>query len=459
MNIKITLGVALVLTTALFTQASAQNKSGYTSLFDGKTLKGWKRLAGTADYKVQNGAIIGTTVAGSGNTFLVTEKEYGDYILELDVKIDDTGNNAGVQIRSHYDATGNGGKGKVYGKQFEIDPSDRKWTGGIYDEGRREWLYPLELNAKAKDAFKVGQYNHIKMECIGNEVKTWVNGVATAYVVDTLDRTGFIALQVHAVSKPEEAGEKVYFKNIRIKTKNIAPEAFAKNIYVTNLQPNTLSAYEQKDGWKLLFDGKTSKGWRSVRNMNFPTKGWDTENGYLTIQGAPDKSSQIGGDIITEERYGPMDLSFDFKLSEVANGGVKYFTTLSQGTTGSPLGLEYQVLDDDKHPDARAGRNGNRKLGSLYDLIPATKQARFTKKIGQWNTARIVVYPNNHVEHYLNGVKVLEYDRGGAAYKEAVALSKFKNDVNFGEAKEGYILLQDHGCRVNFRNMKLKRLE
>ena len=308
MNIKIALGVALVLSTAMFTQSSAQNKKGYTSLFDGKTLKGWKRLAGTADYKVQNGVIVGTTVAGSGNTFLVTEKEYDDYVLELDVKVDNPNSNSGVQIRSHYDPAGNGGRGKVYGKQCEIDPSDRKWAGGIYDEGRREWLYPLDLNAKAKDAFKVGQYNHIKMECIGNGVKTWVNGIATAYVIDTLDRTGFIGLQVHAISKPENAGENIYFKNILIKTKNIKPQAFAPNIYVANLQPNMLSEYEQKDGWKLLFDGKTNKGWRSVRNMGFPAKGWDTDNGYLTVQGSPDKSSQVCGDIITVEKYGPIDL-------------------------------------------------------------------------------------------------------------------------------------------------------
>jgi hypothetical protein len=263
---------------------------------------------------------------------------------------------------------------------------------------------------------------------------------------------------VHGIYRPNQTGSKIYFKNIRIKTKGLVAQAFPKGIYVANLEPNTLNAYEKQDGWKLLFDGKTSKGWRSVRNTNFPAKGWDTNDGYLTIQGAPDKSSQIGGDIITEERYGPMDLSFDFRMTEVANGGLKYFTTLSQGTTGSPLGLEYQVLDDQKHPDARAGRNGNRKLGSLYDLIPANKQARFVKRIGQWNTARIVVSPNNHVEHFLNGVKVLEYDRGGVAYKEAVALSKFKNDANFGEATDGYILLQDHGCRINFRNIKVKRL-
>ncbi|HEY0244177.1 MAG TPA: DUF1080 domain-containing protein [Mucilaginibacter sp.] len=437
----------------------AQTNSGYTRLFDGKTLNGWKKLAGTADYRVDNGVIVGTTAANSGNTFLVTDKEYGDFVLELDVKIDNVKSNSGIQVRSHFDPAGHQGKGLVYGKQCEIDPSDRKWSGGIYDEGRREWLYPLDMHATVKDVFKVGQYNHIKIECIGNETKTWVNGMAMAYVVDTLDHTGFIGLQVHAVQKAEDAGEKVYFKNIQIKTSGVKPEAFPKNIYVANLQSNSLTNYEKADGWKLLFDGKTSKGWRGIRNMEFPTKGWDLSNGCISVVGLPSGEGQTGGDVITEDKYATFDLSFDFKMTPVANSGLKYFTTLSNGTTGQALGLEYQVLDDDKHPDAKAGKNGNRKLGSLYDLIPANKQPRFVRPMGAWNTARIIVYPNNHVEHYLNGVKVLEYERGSKEFKDLVAESKFKADPGFGEAKEGYILLQDHGCTVNYRNIKLKKLE
>ncbi|MGZ3756416.1 MAG: 3-keto-disaccharide hydrolase [Mucilaginibacter sp.] len=452
---------AVTLTSAFFcvNTTSAQIKPGYQKLFDGKTLNGWKRLAGTADYKVENGNIVGTTVANSGNTFLVTEKEYGDFVLEMDVKIDNPNSNSGVQVRSHFDANGHEGKGLVYGKQFEIDPSDRKWSGGIYDEGRRDWIYPLDLHAEAKDVFKVGEYNHIKIECIGNETKTWINDTPIAYVVDTIDQRGFIGLQVHGIQKASDAGEHVYFKNIQIKTAGIIPREFPRNIYVANLQPNSLSPYEKNDGWKLLFDGVTHMGWRSVNNMDFPAKGWDVSNGCLTVVGKTGGvEGPTGGDIITEDRYASFDLSFEFKTTPVANSGVKYFVTLADGTKGAALGLEYQVLDDDRHPDAKLGRNGDRKMGSLYDLIPATKQARFVKPVGTWNSGRIVVYPNNHVEHYLNGVKILEYDRGSAAFREAVALSKFKTIPNFGESKEGYILLQDHGCTVNYRNIKLKKL-
>ena len=134
---------------------------------------------------------------------------------------------------------------------------------------------------------------------------------------------------------------------------------------------------------------------------------------------------------------------------------MKYIVTLSENNVGSALGLEYQVLDDKNHPDAKMGIAGNRTLSSLYDLIPAKKTDRFVKPVGEWNKGRIIVYPNNHVEHYLNGVKVLEYERGSQAFRELVAGSKFKNRPNFGEGKEGRILLQDHGDEVSFRSLKI----
>ncbi|MCQ6960014.1 3-keto-disaccharide hydrolase [Mucilaginibacter aquariorum] len=438
--------------------ASAQTKTGYTNLFNGKDLNGWKILAGKAEYKVENGGITGTAVLNSGNTFLVTEKEYGDFILELDAKTESTITNSGVQLRSHYNPAGHEGKGLVYGRQCEIDPSARAWTGGIYDEGRRDWLYPMDLNAKAQSAWKNGEFNHIKIECIGNTTKTWINGIATAYVVDTIDAKGFIGLQVHAINDAGQAGKKVFFKNILIKTTNLKPQPFAKDVYVVNLQPNTLSAYEKQDGWKLLFDGKTNTGWRSANSMAFPAKGWEVKNGLLSVLGSAGGEAANGGDIITDGQYKAFDMSFEFRMSKGANSGVKYFVTLSEKTVGSAIGLEYQVLDDAVHPDAKLGRDGNRTLASLYDLIPAKKQKRFVHPIGAWNTGRIVVSPNNHVTHYLNGIKVLEYDRGSKEYRDLVAISKYKVWKDFGEAQQGHILLQDHGFDVNYRNIKIKTL-
>jgi hypothetical protein len=446
--------VAIFLVSTTFAQ-----QAGWTNLFDGKTLTGWKRLAGTADYKVEDGAIVGTTIFNSGNSFLVTEKEFADFELEMDVKILDTTSNSGVQVRSHYNPAGHGGKGLVYGCQFEIDPSSRRWSGGIYDEGRRDWLYPGSLNPGGQSAFKVGEYNHIRIECIGHVMKTWINNSPIAYLVDTVDLSGFIGLQVHAVSKPELSGEKVYFKNIRIKTADLASSGFPAGIYVVNNIPNQLTDYERKTGWRLLFDGSTSNGWVGANMETFPAKGWQIRDGILTVLSSEGKEAANGGDIVTNELFSAFDLSFEFLLTPGANSGVKYFVTLAEKTKGSAIGLEYQVLDDTLHPDAKLGRNGDRTLASLYDLIPANKQKRFIHPMGQWNTGRLIVYPNNHVEHYLNGVKVLEYERGSAAFRELVAISKYKVWKDFGEAPEGHLLLQDHGNEVSYRSIKIRVLK
>lgn len=450
---KITLSVFLLSVINLYSQQ-------WQNLFDGKSLKGWKQLIGSAIYKAENGAITGTTVANSPNSFLVCEKKFkGDFVLELEAMMSDSNTNSGVQFRSNFDVAANEGKGRVYGYQYEFDPSARKWTAGIYDEGRREWLYPVSLNNKAQVYFTPGVYHKIKIECIGNSIKTWLDGKAVSYLIDTLtNNEGLIGLQVHSVNKAENAGNKIYWKNIRIQTGKITPSAFDNGIYVVNLKPNTLTDYEKKNGWRLLFDGVSNKGWKGAYKDSFPSKGWVIKDGNLTVLSSSGAESTNGGDIVTKEKFSAFDLSFEFKLTPGANSGVKYFVTLNEHNSGSAIGLEYQVLDDTLHPDAKLGRDGNRTLASLYDLIKAEKSKRVIKQPGGWNIGRIIVYPNNHVEHYLNGVKVLEYERGSQAFRDLVAISKYKIWPNFGEAKEGFILLQDHGNEVSYRSIKIKKL-
>ncbi|MBY0347157.1 MAG: DUF1080 domain-containing protein, partial [Hydrotalea flava] len=268
------------------------------------------------------------------------------------------------------------------------------------------------------------------------------------------------ALQVHSIgNNTAMSGEKVYFKNIRIKTGNVQPTPFHKPVYVVNNIPNYLCNAEKKWGWNLLFNGINSDGWRGAYKDHFPKTDWQIKDGMITVLSSQGKEGGNGGDVVTLGQYSAFDLSFEFKLTPGANSGVKYFVTLTEHNEGSAIGLEYQVLDDALHPDAKLGRDGDRTLASLYDLIPAQKQARFVHPIGSWNTGRIVVYPNNHVEHYLNGIKVLEYDRGSPAFRALVAISKFKIWKNFGEARQGHILLQDHGNEVSYRSIKIKPLQ
>jgi hypothetical protein len=438
------------------TATQAQNGK-WQNLFNGKDLKGWKQLNGKAIYEVKNGEIVGTTVLTEPNSFLATEKNYGDFIFEVEYKLDNDFN-SGIQFRSQSKADYN--NGRVFGYQMEVDPSPRRWSGGVYEEGRRGWLYPLDLNPAAQKAYKPNAWNKYRIECRGSEIRTYINGIAAAHLVDAELPSGFIALQVHGIgNKQEDAGKHIRWKNIRIMENPPASQYSPYDtIYVVNNIPNTVSEQEKRNGVRLLWDGATTKGWRGAHKDAFPAKGWEIRDGVLSVLPSDGGESTNGGDIVTDEEFSTFDLEFDFKLTEGANSGVKYFVTEKENNSGSAIGLEFQILDDSKHPDAKLGAAGNRKLASLYDLIPSYKFPNSHKKIGEWNHGRVVVYPDNRVEHWLNGHKVVSYVRGDNIFKALVARSKYEKFPNFGEAEKGHILLQDHGNSVSFRSVKIKIL-
>ncbi len=428
----------------------------WETLFNGKNLKGWKKLNGNAEYKVVDGAIVGISKLNTPNTFLTNGKIYGDFILEFEFKVDD-GLNSGVQFRSLSKKEFN--NGRVHGYQFEIDPSARAWSGGLYDEARRGWLYPLTYNPPAQKAFKNGEWNKARIEAVGNSIRTQVNGIACADIIDDVTPEGIIAFQVHAIGNPSDEGKTVSWRNIRICTKDVKNHLELANAGIPEINCiiNTLSENEKKEGWKLLWDGKTSNGWRGAKLDAFPSRGWKMEDGILSVEKSDGAESGNGGDIVTIRKYKNFILKVDFKITKGANSGIKYFVDpgMNKGE-GSAIGCEFQLLDDENHPDAKLGVKGNRTLGSLYDLIPSSKERFF--RMGDFNTAMVVV-KDNHVEHWLNGTKVVEYERNNQMFNALVAYSKYRDWPNFGNAVEGHILLQDHGDLVHFKNVKIKELK
>ena len=437
----------LILLTVLFFSGCKQGPdSEWIDLFNGEDLTGWKQLNGEAKYEVIDGMITGTTVVNTPNSFLVTEETYSDFILEVEMLLVDDFN-SGIQFRS--ESRPDFMNGRVHGYQCEVDPSERAWSAGIYDEARRGWLYPLDLNPNAKTAFKMNEWNHYRIECIGPDIKTYLNGVAVAHLIDDMTSEGFIGLQVHSIRDEAMAGRQIKWRNIRIKTANLEPSE-NEGIYVVNLIPNYLSDTEKEEGFKLLFDGQSATGWKSAGGDNFPAQGWEVKEGVLSVFSSEGNPEKRGGDIITTEEFGPFELKFDFKFTKGANSGIKY----GIGNNGPSIGLEYQILDDENHPDAKNGIDGNRTLASLYDLIPAQKESRFINGPGDWNRGRIVLHPDGKAEHWLNGRKVLDFERGSEAFKQRVSESKFSKTDGFGMAERGPIHIQDHGDEVHFRDRK-----
>ena len=220
--------------------------------------------------------------------------------------------------------------------------------------------------------------------------------------------------------------------------------------------PNSLTSAEKAAGWKLLFDGKTWNGWRGFRREKVPVEGWTIEDGAIKHVAGQGEQSQQGGDIITVGQYDNFELQLEWRISPGGNSGIKYLVAEEMVKSGySGLGFEMQVLDDDRHPDAKMGKGGNRTASALYDLIAPRNVV--LNPVGEWNQVRLVIR-GKQVEHWLNGARVVEYELGSSQLKSLIAESKYKNIAGFGEVRKGHILLQDHGNEVWFRNIKLREL-
>jgi len=227
---------------------------------------------------------------------------------------------------------------------------------------------------------------------------------------------------------------------------------------------NTLTEQEKAEGWILLFDGETFKGWQGLGRSDIPKGHWTIEEGCIKkmpsgdVPLQPDGQPLQGGDIITQETFTDFELTFEWKISRAGNSGIKYNVSEEMSVSHPPetaaLGFEYQILDDENHPDAKNGEN--RTAAALYDLI--APEGKSLNPVGEFNTGRIV-FEGNDGEHWLNGKKILEYDLGTPEMKELFKKSKYAPIKGFAEKRSGHIVLQDHTDAVWFRNIKIRKLK
>ena len=420
--------------TLFLTACNGTQQPPWEYLFNGHDLTGWTRAIGQAEFVAEDGVIIGTARRGTGGAFLRTDKEFDNFILEFEFKVTD-GLNSGIQIRSHQRDS----DGRVYGYQFEVDPLERAWTGGIFDEARRGWLYPLTFNQPARAAFRgEGEWNSGRIEAIGPSIRGWLNGVPSCDLWCDMTSKGFIALQVHG-SNMREDGATASFRNIRILTEDLERWATPNHgeIVEINAIPNTLSPREREEGWQLLWDGRTTNGWNNA-------EGWSIENGMLIVE-----PIEEGEHLVTNRSFGNFWLSVDFRVTSGASSGIFYLVDEHMN------GLEFQTIDNRTNPHAV----GKRTLGSLFDLVAAPEDATSEPEVrwGHFNTAWIKVNGNT-IEHWLNGIKLFSVERNNPAWNDLVRENMPHADSGFGNQREGRIFLQHSGSRFYFRNIKIKEL-
>ncbi len=410
--------------------SSCAEKSKWKPLFNGTNLSGWTQVQGEAPYTIEDGAIVGTAVKNTPNSFLATDQSYSDFILELEI-FWDSDMNSGVQIRSNQDPDYR--NGNVHGYQIELDPSDRGFSGGVYDEQRRMWLYPVSRNPQAKGAMKRGEWNTYRIEAIGNSINTWINGIQCARLVDDMTSSGFIALQVHSIGNNSGLeGTQVRWRNIRILTEDLESNRKPVDESVPQISylDNELTEWEINQGYEFLLGNGLDA---------METQGELTYNeGILSFESR--------GTLTTNRDFGNFILDLEFSIPDSTRGGISYYVGERSLTT-------YNIVDD----RAFSSESGETEsLASLAGLIPAANysvegRSKQYKGNGNWNQLRIVAR-NGSVEHWLNNEKAVDYDLGSESFRELMPeIGDFVPQANGKIRFEG-----DSGFR--FKNIKIKEL-
>ncbi|MCA9216454.1 MAG: DUF1080 domain-containing protein [Planctomycetales bacterium] len=410
----------------------------FVDLFNGEDLTGWTQRNGTATYRIEGDTIVGKTSDGSPNSFLCTDKLYGDFELNFEVKVDPQ-LNSGVQIRSQ--SVGDTPEGRVNGPQVEISLDGL--AGYVYGEAAGGWMTP-DTDRKPHQHFNDGQWNVYRVVAVGNKIQTWINGHQISDLThDERFKShpkGFIGLQVHGIGQGQGPYE-VRWRNLKLRD--------LTNAGATS--DNTLSDDEKQSGWRLLFDGQSTAGWRGYKSQTIPAS-WRVENGSLLSRREQGRST---GDIITDEQFDNFELRLDWKMTQGNNSGVIYRATQEHDQVWQS-GPEYQILDNTTHLD---GLNTLASAGACYAVFAPAKDA--TKTLGQWNQTRILAQ-GKHVEHWLNGDQVVEYNIDSNRWKAHVKTSKFfataYGQGNWGQAPKGHIGLQDYGGAIEFRNIMIRPL-
>lgn len=364
------------------------NKATWRSLIDTDNLTDWQKIGGNASYRLENDTIIGTSIATNKSTYFTTGEIFTDFILEVDIQAQ-TPLNSGVQFRSGKIM---GKKGEtVAGYQIELDTAKRAWSGGIYDQGRRGWLYPLSRNQACRESFKQEDWNKYRVEAFGSEIRTFVNGVPCSYIIDDMSPKGFIALQIHSAGT-DKKDKTVKWRAPKVLTENVqAHLTDVSKLEAFNYLNNQISASQKSMGWQQLWDGKSLDSLAHTGN-------WKVQNDILT---ATANASTNTLSLPVKSHY--FELELDVKSSNKADSGIHYLVNKNG------KGYEFQLSSQ---TSVKQILNNTQAMGAVYGITAATnltepKGWRTLRINRDWNRVRLVV-KGKYVEHWINNIKMVE---------------------------------------------------